>query len=83
MNNEIFSKMIDTVFSGKGGTVRLAIVVIGALAFFEEIAENRFEFLAKTNTGKMVSIKPTMERGEECEDVQSASPSMPEEGDES
>lgn len=63
MNESI--KAIAGIFTGKGGTIRLAITgsIFGAIIY--EILDSRYDFRAKSSSGSSISLSPASERSSE------------------
>ena len=58
MNNESTLKSVGSIFTGKGGTIRTAIVSIVILAVFGEIMDSKYQFTLGTSNGETMSLKP-------------------------
>jgi hypothetical protein len=60
MNESI--KAIAGIFTGKGGTIRLAIAGSLVSAIIYEIIDSKYDFRAKTSGGASISLTPASER---------------------
>lgn len=55
-------KAVADIFTGKGGTIRLAIFGSLFSAIFFEILDSKYDLRAKTSSGASISLTPGYER---------------------
>lgn len=56
------TRSVTDIFTGKGGTIRLAIVGSLFSAIIFEILDSKYDFRAKTSSGASISLTPEYER---------------------
>lgn len=56
------TRSVTDIFTGKGGTIRLAIVGSLFSAIIFEIIDSKYDFRAKTSSGASISLTPGCER---------------------
>ena len=55
-------RSVTDIFTGKGGTIRLAIVGSLFSAIIFEILDSKYDFRAKTSNGASISLTPEYEK---------------------